>query len=118
MPLPTLATGQLKTKKHFGNNSRKDWTMYVLRLAMILIGLLMLQSQPRSTTAAEVPLAPFSDLSQMDSSDCANGQCRMPKVAAVVEPVAKVAAVPVTKTTQFLKQQQPMRSALRRLIRR
>jgi hypothetical protein len=65
-----------------------------------------------------MPSAPFSDLSRVDSSDCANGQCRLPKVAAVVEPVAKVAVVPVTKTTQFLKQRQPVRSALRRLVRR
>ena len=63
-----------------------------------------------------MPSAPFSDPSVMDSSDCANGQCRMPKVAAFVEPVAKVAALPVTKTTQFFKQRQPVRSALRRLV--
>lgn len=65
-----------------------------------------------------MPSAPFSEVSQADSSDCANGQCRMPKVVAVVEPVAKVAVAPVTKTTQFLKQRQPVRSALRRLVRR
>ena len=65
-----------------------------------------------------MPSVPFSDLSVQDSGDCANGQCRLPKVAAVVEPVAEAVAQPVTKTTRFLQQRQPVRSALRRLVRR
>ena len=88
--------------------------MFVTRLVAISTVLWMLQFQPQSTTATEVPSVRFSDPSAMHSGDCANGQCRLPKVAAVVQPAAKA----VTKTTRYLKQHQPVRSALRRLVRR
>ena len=92
--------------------------MFVTRLVAISTVLWMLQFQPQSTTVTEVPSVRFSDPSLTDSGNCANGQCRMPKVAAVVEPVAKAVAQPVTKTAQYFKQRQPVRSALRRLVRR
>ena len=89
---------------------------YALRLVVISMVLWTLTFLPNGVTAP--PSVAFSEASVTDSSDCANGQCRLPKVAAVVEPVAKAVAQPVTKTTRYLQQRQPVRSALRRLVRR
>ena len=89
-------------------------------LVASLIACLILTFQLSSTTATEVPSVRFSSLSALDSTDCQNGRCELPKkVAAVVTiPVLAVEKVLESKPVLTVVKRRPVVSALRRIFHR